>query len=50
MSAKWNLCVEDAHLSNDVALLGISSILILNVILEYLKECSYRVLLAKVNL
>lgn len=31
---KNEICVEYAHLSNDVALLGISRILILNVILE----------------
>lgn len=50
MSAKMKfLCMEDAHLSNDVALLGIPSILVLNVILEHL-ECSFRVFSVYVNL
>lgn len=41
--------MEDARLNNDVALLGISSILVLNLILEHL-EYSFRVFSVYVNL
>lgn len=41
--------MEDARLNNDVALLGFSSILVLNLILEHL-ECSFRVFSVYVNL
>lgn len=42
--------MENAHLCNDAALLGISSILILNVILGYLVECSFGLFSVQFNL
>lgn len=43
MSEKRNLCVEDAHWCNDVALLDITRALILYVVLEPLVEWNFRV-------